>query len=121
MRAAVQCTRNHSAHWPGLCEDAYRAWIDRLVGSKFSYITSVQVYGRCRQAKDLRSRWLAESMDILLETFPKLKVRVRVRVRITASRLTDASGIHCTALGGPSYKCMYIGQWSPPFQKGGCF
>lgn len=58
---------------PGLAPASYDAWVDKIVDAKFSYVASVQVYGRCRTSRELRPRWLAESVDVLLETFPKLK------------------------------------------------
>jgi 1,3-beta-glucan synthase len=58
----------------GVHEADYAAWVSKLVDIKFSYIASVQVYGRCRREGDIRNRWLAKSVDILLSTFPKMKV-----------------------------------------------
>jgi hypothetical protein len=33
------------------------------------------VYGRNRTARDVRSRWLAEGVDVLLEVFDRLQVQ----------------------------------------------
>ena len=51
-----------------------RRWIDTLIAPKFEYVVTPQTYGKNRVSKDLRLRWLAESMDIMMERYPRLKV-----------------------------------------------
>ncbi len=54
---------------------AYDAWVNELVGGKFSYVVSSQLYGRNRNERtNVRNRWLAEGVDVLLECFEHLRV-----------------------------------------------
>lgn len=59
---------------PSWSELEYKRWIDTLIAPKFEYVVTPQTYGKNRVSKDLRLRWLAESMDILMERYPRLKV-----------------------------------------------
>lgn len=47
-------------------DPAHALW-SQVVASKFQYVVSSQVYGKNRKAADVRGRWLAEGIDVLLE------------------------------------------------------
>ncbi|MEW5318200.1 MAG: hypothetical protein WDW38_009440 [Sanguina aurantia] len=52
----------------------YKKWVDKLVGSKFEYVVAPQTYGKNRISKDVKLRWHAQSLDILMQRYPTLKV-----------------------------------------------
>ncbi|KAG2500666.1 hypothetical protein HYH03_001432 [Edaphochlamys debaryana] len=59
---------------PNMNELEYKRYIDQLVNPKFEYVVTPQTYGKNRVSKDLRMRWLASSIDILMAKYPRLKV-----------------------------------------------
>ncbi|GIL75226.1 hypothetical protein Vretimale_7896 [Volvox reticuliferus] len=59
---------------PNMTETEYKRYIDQLVNCKFEYVVTPQTYGKNRASKDLRLRWLASSIDILMQKYPRLKV-----------------------------------------------
>ncbi|GLI62082.1 hypothetical protein VaNZ11_004642 [Volvox africanus] len=59
---------------PSMTEVEYKRYIDQLVNCKFEYVVTPQTYGKNRASKDLRLRWLASSIDILMQKYPRLKV-----------------------------------------------
>lgn len=55
------------------------------MGCKFEYVVTPQTYGKNRASKDLRMRWLAQSMDIMMQKYPRLKARsARSHARVHA-------------------------------------
>lgn len=48
-------------------------WIDQIIAYKFEYVVTAQTYGKTRDSTDLRLRWLAKSMDVLLQRYGRLK------------------------------------------------
>ncbi|KAG2499845.1 hypothetical protein HYH03_002136 [Edaphochlamys debaryana] len=59
---------------PGEDRLEHAAAVEDTVSSKFAHVVASQLYGKCRRSSNLRERWLAESTDVLLETFPGLRV-----------------------------------------------
>ncbi len=58
-----------------MTELEYRRYIEQLVTPKFEYVVTPQTYGKNRVSKDLRLKWLAQSMDIMMSKYPRLKAR----------------------------------------------
>ncbi|GIL92522.1 hypothetical protein Vretifemale_20040, partial [Volvox reticuliferus] len=58
----------------GITDGDYNRWVEAMVGSKFEYVIAVQTYGRNARSNDLRLRQLSQSVDILVQRFPTLKV-----------------------------------------------
>ncbi|GFH10041.1 1,3-beta-glucan synthase component FKS1 [Haematococcus lacustris] len=94
----------------------YDAWIDDLVSSKFSYVVSSQVYGRNRNARELRNRWLAEGVDVLLEVYDKLKVAFLDFAPFALGGPNGAVTPAGTACGGAlaQYSVLIQGRRGPP-------
>ncbi|KAJ9527498.1 hypothetical protein QJQ45_025772 [Haematococcus lacustris] len=101
---------------PNMARSQYDAWIDDLVSSKFSYVVSSQVYGRNRNARELRNRWLAEGVDVLLEVYDKLKVAFLDFAPLALGGPNGAVTPAGTACGGAlaQYSVLIQGRRGPP-------
>jgi hypothetical protein len=42
-------------------------FVNKLVSYKFEYVVTPQTYGKNRDSSDVRLRWLAESMNVMLQ------------------------------------------------------
>ncbi|GAX79705.1 hypothetical protein CEUSTIGMA_g7146.t1 [Chlamydomonas eustigma] len=52
----------------------YEEQIEQLINKKFALVVTAQMYGEHRRSNDVRQRWLADSLDTLLEVYSPLKV-----------------------------------------------
>ncbi len=48
-------------------------YIDQIITYKFEYVVTPQTYGHLRDSKDVKLRWLADSINILLQRYGRLK------------------------------------------------
>ncbi|KAG1659988.1 hypothetical protein FOA52_009662 [Chlamydomonas sp. UWO 241] len=58
---------------PSMSESDHQKLIERIVQSKFEYLVTPQTYGKNAASTDVRHKWLAESMNVMLQRHPRLK------------------------------------------------
>lgn len=58
---------------PTMTQADHDKYVDQVIAYKFEYVVTAQTYGKLRDSNDLRLRWLAKSIDILLQRYGRLK------------------------------------------------
>ncbi|KAL6746905.1 1,3-beta-glucan synthase component-domain-containing protein [Haematococcus lacustris] len=56
---------------PTMTDLEYQRWIDKLVCSRFEMLVTPQTYGKNRDSRDVRLKWLSKSMDLMLQRHPR--------------------------------------------------